>query len=42
MLTTMLDELPAMEAAFKWERGLGEELYRPLSRRLTDVASVES
>jgi hypothetical protein len=42
MLTTTLDELVAMEAAFKRERNLGEEFYRPLSRRITGFASVES
>jgi hypothetical protein len=38
----MLDEQLAKEAAFKWERGLGEALYRQLSRRLVDQPAVES
>jgi Rod binding domain-containing protein len=42
MFTAMLDEQLAKEAAFKWERGLGEELYRQLSRRLIDHAPAES
>ncbi len=42
MFTAMLDEQLAQEAAFKWERGLGEELYRQLSRRLVDQPAVES
>jgi Rod binding domain-containing protein len=41
MFTAMLDEQLAKEAAFKWERGLGEELYRQLSRRLVDQPTVE-
>lgn len=41
MFTAMLDEQLAREAAFKWERGLGEALYRQLSRRLADQAVVE-
>jgi Rod binding domain-containing protein len=41
MFTAMLDEQLAKEAAFKWERGLGEQLYRQLSRRLVDQTAVE-
>ena len=42
MFTAMLDEQLAREAAVNWERGLGEELYKQLSRRLTEQTSLES
>jgi flagellar protein FlgJ len=42
MFTAMLDEQLAKEAAFNWERGLGEQIYRQLSRRMMDQATDES
>ena len=42
MFTAMLDEQLAKEAAFNWERGLGEQIYRQLSRRMTDQATGDS
>ncbi len=42
MFTAMLDEQLAKEAAFKWEGGLGEDLYRQLSRRLTEPGTAGS
>jgi len=42
MFTAMLDEQLAKEAAFNWDRGLGEQLYRQLSRRLVEQPAVES
>jgi len=42
MFTAMLDEQLAQEAAAKWERGIGEELYKQLSRRLTAATGLDS
>jgi len=41
MFTAMLDEQLAKEAAVNWERGIGEELYQQLSRRLTAQTNLE-
>lgn len=35
MFTAMLDEQLAKEAALNWDHGIGEQLYKQLSRRLT-------
>ena len=41
MFTAMLDEQLAKEEAVNWERGIGEELFQQLRRRLIAQTNLE-